>query len=104
MEKDENKRRARTWYVAKGIGDGEISFNDHDEGRAREGETIGKQESRATSSEDVQMSDTSGNSSNMAIRETEKRHVTNKVGRSQQVHNQPRGQQLGAWHSEATKR
>ena len=78
------------WYVAEGIDNGEISFNDHDEGRGSEGETIGKQESRATSSADVHISDTSGNSSSMAIRETEKRHVTNNVQRSQQVRDKPR--------------
>ena len=104
MEKDENKRRACTCHVAKDIDDGEISFNDHDEGRGSEGETIGKQESRATSSADVHIADTSGNSSNMAIRGTSKILVTNKVQRSQQVRDKPRGQQIGAWHSEATKR
>ena len=77
------------WYVAEGIDNGEISFNDHDEGRASEGGSKRKQEQRATSSEDVQMSDTSGSSSNMAMREL-RRDVTNKVQKSQQVRDKPR--------------
>ena len=44
----ENKHPAREWYVAKGIDEGEVSFKDHDEERASEGGTPGKQDSRAT--------------------------------------------------------
>ena len=56
MEKDENKHRVRKWYDAKVIDEGEVSFKDHDEGRAGEGGTPGRQESSATSSVDVFMS------------------------------------------------
>ena len=70
IKKDDNKRRACTCHVAKGIDDGENSFKDHDKGRACERGTKGKQEPIATSSEDVHMSDNSGSSSSMAMRGT----------------------------------
>ena len=68
MVEMENKHRAREWYVAKGIDEGEVSFKDHDEERASEGGTPGKQESRATRQEDVRVSDASSSRRNMAMR------------------------------------
>ena len=66
--RDGNKHRAHEWYVAKGIDEGEVSFKDHDEERASEGGTPGKQELRATRQEDVRVSDASSSRRNMAMR------------------------------------
>ena len=71
MEKDENKHRARKWYVAKGIDKSEVSFIDHDEDWRAKEERQKKQEPRATSS-DVHVSDPTSSSSNMAMRRTTK--------------------------------
>ena len=51
--KHENQHRVRKRYVAKGIDEGKVSFKDHDEGRANEGGTPGKQASTTTPPEDV---------------------------------------------------
>ena len=44
VEKEANKHRVRMWCVTKGIDEGEVTFKDHDEGRASEG---GRQESKS---------------------------------------------------------
>ena len=60
-------------YVAKDIYEGEVSFKDHDEGKAGDEGTSEKKEPRVTSS-NVHMSDPSNSSSNMAMRRTARRH------------------------------
>ena len=60
--------------TAEGIDDVEVSFKDHDEGKASAGGTPGREESRVASSGDVRMSDPTC-SGNMTTRGSVKRHA-----------------------------
>ena len=57
MEKDENKHRARKWYVARGVDEGKVSLKEYDNGKTGGEGTPQEKESRATSSGDVHMSE-----------------------------------------------
>ena len=83
--KHENQHRVRKRYVAKGIDEGKVSFKDHDEGRASERGTPGKQASTATPLEDVRTCLFSS-SSNMVLRETSNKDTHyNEQGRAEVI-------------------